>query len=102
MNNSENWLGSIYSDGSKYFVSNPCPKKGEKIKIALQIAANAPAENVFFAGKRNGVGFPVKMRKTSEKNGLSLYQAEVTIWENEFSYYFIISTKNSIYYYNQE
>lgn len=102
MNNSENWLESIYSDGSKYFVSNPCPKKGEKIKIALQIAANAPAENVFFAGKRNGVGFPVKMRKTSEKNGLSRYQAELTIWENEFSYYFIISTKNSIYYYNQE
>ena len=32
----ELWLESIYSDGSCYFVSNPTPKTGEKIKIALQ------------------------------------------------------------------
>ena len=31
------WLKSIYSDGSKYFVSKPLPATGDKIKIALKM-----------------------------------------------------------------
>ena len=53
MNN--NWLKSVYSDGSKWFVSNPLPKKGEKITIALQLQEDTPVTSVFLKTKLNGV-----------------------------------------------
>ena len=34
------WLDSVYSDGSKYYVSNPFPKKGETISIRLRMLSN--------------------------------------------------------------
>lgn len=99
---SEEWLKSVYSDGSCNFVSNPTPKKGDRVRIALQIQDDAPVTNVLFQGKRNGVGHPVKMLEVSVINGLRRYEAEVTIWEKEYTYFFIISTAYCIYYYNQE
>ena len=102
MRYSEEWLDSVYSDGSKYFVNNPCPKKGETVKIALQMEENASVKNVFFCGKKNGVGIDVKMLKTGSKNGLCRYEGEVTIWEDEYSYYFVLATEKCIYYYTQD
>ena len=49
----ELWLESIYSDGSCYFVSNPTPKTGEKIKIALQMMKNDSVKAVFLLAKFN-------------------------------------------------
>lgn len=96
-----NWLESIYSDGSLYFVSNPTPKKGEKVTISLRLQENSPVKSVMINGKKNGVGHPEKMKKTSEKNGLSQYSAEVQIFEDEYKYFFVIATDSCIYYYTQ-
>ena len=97
MQYSEEWLDSVYSDGSKYFVSNPCPKKGEAVKIALQIQENSPVKNVFLCGKKNGIRIDIKMQKVGSKNGLCRYEGEIVIWEDEYSYYFILPTENCIY-----
>ena len=57
MNN--NWLKSVYSDGSKWFVSNPLPKKGEKITADL------------IAFKRPGTGIaPAKINEVIGKTAL--------------------------------
>ena len=45
------WLKSVYSDGSKWFVSNPLPKKGEKITIALQVLEDSPVTSVYLKTK---------------------------------------------------
>ena len=102
MEKSNEWLNSVYSDGSALFVSNPCPKKGEKVKILLKMLENSEVKSIFISGKKNGVNIPVKMQEVCKKNALSYYQGEVTIWEDEFSYHFIIATKNLIYYYTQK
>lgn len=102
MQYSEEWLDSVYSDGSKYFVSNPCPKKGEAVKIALQIQENSPVKNVFLCGKKNGIRIDIKMQEAGSKNGLCRYEGEIVIWEDEYSYYFILPTENCIYYYTQD
>lgn len=95
------WLKSIYSDGSINFVSNPTPKKGEKIKISIRLMENSPARYVFFQGKFNGVGQPKKMEKERAENGLSYYSIDVQIFEAELKYFFLIATETCIYYYTQ-
>lgn len=97
----KNWQSGIYSDGSKYFVSNPLPKKGETVTIAVQLLENSPVTGVFLAGKRNGTMIPQKMKPVSAKNGLVRYEVSVQIFEDEFSYQFFISTAEKIFYYNQ-
>ncbi len=100
MSDKEFWLKSVYSDGSCNFVSNPTPKKGEKISIAVQVFENAPLDGVFLSGKQNGVGFPKKMTHTESKDGLARYELEVQIFEKEFSYYFVFVSDSRLYYYN--
>lgn len=96
-----NWLDSIYSDGSKYFVSNPLPKIGEKIKIYLRVLEEAPVKNVFLFTKINGVESLIPMKIENVKSGLAYYACEVTVYGDLFHYHFILSTENKIYHYNQ-
>lgn len=101
MNAYNDWKLSVYSDGSKYFVSNPLPKKGQIVTIALQLTKNSPVIHVFLTGKRNGTTRPLKMDLVGCKNGLNRYEAKVQLFEDEFSYQFFVVTKEKIYYYNQ-
>lgn len=95
------WLNSIYSDGSKWFVSNPFPKKGDKIVISILMMKNPEVLAVFLQAKFNGVETPKKMEKSEEKDNLMRFQVEVQVFENEFKYQFYIITRKCIYYYNE-
>lgn len=99
--NKEIFLNSIYSDGSKYFVSNPLPKMGEKIVIAVQMLENADVCSVYLQAKYNGVPIPKKMTCVASKNGISRYELEVQVFGSEFQYFFVIVTKNRAYYYSE-
>lgn len=101
MNNSNTWLNSVYSDGSCWFVSNPLPKKGEKITLAIQLSEKAPVTSVILRGKLNGVEQLKKMECKQKKNGLLRYEAQVQIWEKELRYQFYLLTKDCIYYYTE-
>lgn len=101
MKKNDSWLKSIYSDGSSNFVSNPTPKKGEKVKISLRVMESAPVQYVFFQGKFNGVGQPKKMEEEKSENALSYYSIEVQVFEDELKYFFLIATSYCIYYYTQ-
>ena len=37
-----NWLDSVYTDGSRFFVTPSLPKKGEAVTIKLRMFADAP------------------------------------------------------------
>ena len=101
MNLENNWQSTVYSDGSKYFVSNPLPKKGETITIALQVKEDSPVTDVFLSGKKNGTTRPEHMTLVSNQNGLSRYETSIQIFEKEFSYQFFVVTSDKIYYYTQ-
>ena len=101
MTTNDSWLSSIYSDGSIRFVTNPAPKKGEKISIFLQYSSDSPVKSVLLQGKFNGVGHPHPMKKVGEKNGLVRCSIDVQIFEDEFKYFFCIATSSCIYYYTQ-
>ena len=109
MSNNIDWLKSVYSDGSKWFVSNPLPKKGEKITIALQVSEDSPVKAVVLRTKLNGVERLFKMNKITDKNilatntanGLSRYETSIQVFEKELSYQFYLTTEDCIYYYTE-
>lgn len=95
------WLDSIYSDGSRYFVSNPLPEKGETITVAVQAAAASPVVSVLFRTKLNGTERLFKMTEAGERDGLARYETEVTVFEDELRYQFYFLTADCVYYYTQ-
>jgi len=97
----EKWLNSAYTDGTKYFVSNPLPKKGEEIEISFRILENAPVTNVFLRSKQNGVEILDEMAKDYVKNGLQYYKKTVTPYEDVLHYHIYIVTDECVYFLTQ-
>lgn len=97
----EQWLDSVYSDGSKYYVSNPFPNKGEKISIGLRMLNNTQITHVLLRAKEFGVECFYTMKVLKEEKGLIYYTCDVVIKESKLHYQFYLVTKDSIYYYTQ-
>ncbi|PXV91216.1 alpha-glucosidase [Lachnotalea glycerini] len=95
------WLDSVYSDGSKYYVSNPFPKKGETISIRLRMLSNPDIKHVLLRTKEFGIEQLYTMNLFEKKNGLTYFTYDVTVWETKLHYQFYLITKNCVYYYTQ-
>lgn len=94
------WLHGIYSDTTKYFVSNPYPAKGETVTIALQMHRDAEPEQVYIRFREFGMEQfrPMNQVKAGK---LLRYEVQVTLHEKRFHYQFLISVKGKLYYYTQ-
>ena len=97
----EKWLESVYSDGTKYFVDNPLPKKGEIIKISIRMYEDAPVKAVYFRTKINGAEHVRRMEYDYSKNGLAYFCTSMAVHEKQMHYQFYILTEKCIYYYTQ-
>lgn len=98
----KNWIESVYSDGSKFFVSKPLPKRGEAIDIYLRVFDESPLNGVFLRTKINGVENIIEMKKDYVEKGLAYYKAEaINVYEDVFHYHFYLLSNNTVYYYNQ-
>ena len=86
----EKWLESVYSDGSKFFVSNPLPKRGETIKVFIRMYDTSPVKAVMLRTKLNGIENVLDMKKEFVENGLAYYSTEITVYEDVFHYHFYI------------
>ena len=95
------WLNSVYSDGTKFYVSNPTPKKGESITIKLKVKENQDLQHVLLRSKEFGAEIFYNMEVESKKNGIVYYQCEVQVKDAVFQYQFYLVTKDEIYYYTQ-
>lgn len=98
------WVKSVYSDGSKRFVSIPTPKRGDSISISLRVFEDAPLKGVFLRTKINGVEKIFELKNNNCEHGLKYYKSEnISVFEDVFHYYFILVTNNNeIFYYNQK
>ncbi|MBQ3797710.1 MAG: hypothetical protein II842_15775 [Butyrivibrio sp.] len=96
-----NWLESIYSDGTRGFVSTPVPKLKEKVKISIRLLEGAPVEKIFIRRISNGAEEYIEMRKEKSFAGLFYYSAETVMNEPRLSYYFVIACRDVIYFYTQ-
>lgn len=99
MNN--DWLQSVYSDSTANFVSNPCPHKGETIKIRLRMAENAAIREVILRTREFGIESRIHMELISAERGIRIYEAAVCVKDTRFHYQFYLITESEIYYYTQ-
>lgn len=97
-----NWLESVYSDGTCYFVSNPLPALGEKISIYLRMHESSPVKYVFLRTVINGAESLCLMEVDRAENELVYYKGSLTMHEKMMHYQFYLVAENSIYYYTQK
>lgn len=97
----DNWLESIYSDGTSDFVSNPSPALFETVKIRVRMYEEAPVKHVFLRSMPNGAEHLVEAHIVKRKGGLVYYEAPLEMTENRMQYHFYIVCENVIYFYNQ-
>lgn len=98
----EEWLESVYSDGSIFFVSNSKPKLGETVTVRLRMYADAPVKHVLLRSVPNGVEQLAEMTRCEVVHGLVYYCAELKMTEYRMQYQFYLVCENIIYYYNQK
>lgn len=98
----EQWLESVYSDGTECFVSNPQPNLGETVYIKIRMYENAPIRHVFLRTITNGAEKLIEAKRKEAKNGLAYYEAPLEITEKRMHYHFYLVCENIIYYYNQK
>lgn len=96
-----NWLDSIYSDGTLDFVSSMTPAIGDKVRIFLRLLNDSPIEKIFVRRIRNGAEEYIEMEKEKSIFGLDYYCATTEMNEPRLSYYFVIACKDVIYFYTQ-
>lgn len=96
-----NWLDSVYSDGTKMFVSNPTPNIGDTIELTIRFSADAPVKRVMVCSLPNGAEHYDEAKKVKEQGGLVYYTARVYINEYRIQYQFDLVTDDAIYFYTQ-
>lgn len=94
-------LNTIYHDSTINYVSNSYPKLKEKIELKIRMKKNDKVTGVYIRYRKLGEEVIQKMQYAYEKNNLVYYKVNVVCHEELFSYYFNITTKDSIFYYNQ-
>ncbi|MCM1143164.1 MAG: alpha-amylase family glycosyl hydrolase [Blautia sp.] len=97
----EQWLESVYSDGTECFVSNPQPEMFETVTIWIRLYEDAPVGHVFLRTVPNGAERLIEAKKRKIKGGLAYYAAELKITEERMQYHFYLVCSQVIYYYNQ-
>lgn len=97
-----NWMKTVYSDGSPYFVSNPTPQEGEVIKISIRLSVRSPIERIDFQARIFGTTLCTEMKKGKLLHGLQYYETSFLMNMHTLSYSFKLYSKNQIYYYTQK
>ncbi|MBD5459310.1 MAG: alpha-glycosidase, partial [Lachnospiraceae bacterium] len=86
----EQWLESVYSDGTSCFVSKPEPKLFDTVTVWLRVYEDAPVRHVFLRTVPNGAEELIEAEKRKTEHGLAYYAAELKILENRMQYHFYI------------
>lgn len=94
-------LKSVYSDSTRFYVSNPYPEIGEKIDVKLRMIKNTKVDKVFVRYKKLGMEILKEMDLIETKNSMNYYQGQIECHEDLLSYHFYIVSGNNIYFYNQ-
>lgn len=102
MRNADDWLESVYSDGTADFVSNPFPELFETVAIWIRVYDDAPVRHIFLRTVPNGAEKLTEAKREKTDNGLAYYRADLQMTENRMQYQFYLVCDDVIYYYNQK
>ena len=98
----DNWIRSIYSDGTGAFVSNPQPALGEEVTVRVRCLSDAPVKGVYLRQMVNGAELWLPMEKEKTFGGLQYYAVKITVNEPRCCYHFAFTLEDEIIFYNQQ
>ncbi len=98
---SNNWMASIYSDGTALFLSNPQPKLHETVTVRVRFYQDSPVRKVFVKILRNGEQPILPARKAFTDDVFVYYEAEFPMNQHRIQYQFMLTTKDGLLYYTQ-
>ena len=98
----EQWLESVYSDGTREFVSNPQPALGETVTVWLRMYEDAPVRHAFLRTVPNGGEELIPMERRRCAHGFAYYAAKLVMTERRMQYQFYLVCDSVIYYYTQK
>ena len=96
------FLQSIYSDGTIGFVSEPEPKLGDEITVWVRFLHDESVKDVLFFRLVNCAECYADMEYDRTEDGLDYYKVNTPVNEPRLQYHFVITTENTVYFYNQE
>lgn len=96
------WLESVYSDGTAEFVSDPSPKLFETVTVKIRMYEDAPVKHVFLRSVPNGAEKLQEASIVKKERGLVYYEAPLEITENRIQYHFYLVCEDVVYFYNQK
>ena len=97
----EQWLESVYTDGSAAFVSNPHPAFGEDVTVRIRFYEDAPVKAVVLRTMPNGGNLLIDMAEEKREQGFVYYACRLPMIEKRMQYHFYIVCENVVYYYTQ-
>ena len=97
----EQWLESVYSDGSAAFVSNPHPAFGETVTVRIRFYEDAPVKSVILRTMPNGGNWLIDMNEEKREQGFIYYACQMPMVEARMQYHFYLVCENVVYYYTQ-
>lgn len=96
-----NWLESVYSDGTAEFVSSPAPRLFETVAVKIRMYADAPVRHVLLRSLHNGTECLEEARAVKTERGLKYFEVPLKITENRIQYQFYLVCDNIVYFYTQ-
>ena len=97
----EQWLESVYSDGTRAFVSEMTPNVNNKVTISIRLYADAPVKHILLRTMPNGDDVFTEMKRYKIEHGLAWYSATVKMNEKRLPYQFYLVCEDRIYFYTQ-
>ncbi len=97
----DNWLESVYSDGTALFVSDPSPALGRRVRVRIRMYAHAPVKSVLLMYMRNGMEQLRPAKPVKTERGLTYYEAVMPVTENRMRYQFYLVCDGALYFYTQ-
>ncbi len=95
------WQDSVYSDGSRYFVTPEAPKLGDTVTVCLRMLPNDEVRGVKLRRIKNGSEHVDPMTPIPATGPWTVYAVTFTMNQPEIHYHFYIYTDSTVYFYNQ-
>ncbi len=95
-----NWLASIHHDGSERYVSNLHPRLGERVRLRLRVAHDAPIQRVILRTFPDGEQAFTHMTHATTQPPVQWWETELVIEEPVTHYRFIIDSTDGLWHYS--
>ena len=95
------WFESVYSDGTRGFVSNPEPNLSDEVEITIRVLNTDEINDVILWRIINGGESYETMKLKKIDSGLAYYSTTVKMNEPKLQYHFVITTDDCVYFYTQ-